>query len=52
VEVNGVAELVTAPASGSLDWVRMLAVTTTSVTPDTAVFPFGTGTTLDGVYLG
>jgi hypothetical protein len=50
--VNGVTELITAPASGSLDWMRVLTVTSTSVTPYTAVFPFSTDTTLNGVYLG
>jgi len=50
--VNGVTELVTAPASGSLDWMRVLSVTSTSVTANAAAFPFGTGTTLDGVFLG
>jgi hypothetical protein len=50
--VNGVTELVTAPASGSLAWVRVLTVTSTSVTPFAAVLPFGTQTTLDGVFLG
>jgi hypothetical protein len=52
LEVNGVVELVTAPASGSLDWVRTLTVTTTAVTPFAAVLPFDTDTTLDGVFLG
>jgi hypothetical protein len=50
--VNGVAELVTSPASGSLDWVRALTVTSTSVTPYAAVLPPSTDTTLDGVFLG
>ena len=50
--VNGITELVTAPASGSLNWARVLTVTSTSVTPYAAVFPFGTGTNLDGVFLG
>lgn len=49
--VNGVDELITAPASGTSDWVRALTVTSTSVTPYATVFPFGTDTTLDGVFL-
>jgi len=50
--VNGVTELVTAPASGSLEWARVLTVTSTSVTPYAAVFPFGVESNLDGVFLG
>jgi hypothetical protein len=50
--VNGVTELVTAPASGAADWIRTLTLTSSSVTPSAAVFPFGSGTTLDGVYVG
>lgn len=50
--VNGVTELITAPASGALDWVRTLTVTNNSVTPYTAIFPFSTNTSLDGVFLG
>jgi hypothetical protein len=50
--VNGAAELVTAPASGSLNWVRALTVTSNSVSPSAAVLPFSTDTTLDGVFLG
>jgi len=50
--VNGITELVTAPASGSLDWVRMLTETNSAVTPFAAVLPFGTETTLNGVFLG
>jgi hypothetical protein len=50
--VNGITELVTSPASGSLEWVRMLDVTNTAVAPFGAVLPFGTETTLDGVFLG
>ncbi|HEV3385389.1 MAG TPA: FG-GAP-like repeat-containing protein, partial [Gemmata sp.] len=38
--VNGVTELITAPASGSLDWMRVLTATSSSVTPSAAVFPF------------
>jgi hypothetical protein len=49
--VNGVSELVTAPASGTLDWMRVLTVTPTSVNAFTAVLPFGTTTTLSGIYL-
>ena len=50
--VNGVAELITAPASGPLDWVRTLTVTSTSVTADATIYPFGTDASLDGVFLG
>ena len=49
--INGATELVTAPASGSLDWVRVLTVTSNSVEANAAIFPFGASTTLDGVFL-
>lgn len=49
--IDGVTELVTAPASGSLDWVRVLTVTSNSVQAYSAILPFGASTTLDGVFL-
>jgi hypothetical protein len=49
---NGIYELVTAPATGSGNWLRVLTVSGTAVTPQAALFPFGSGTLLDGVFVG
>jgi hypothetical protein len=52
IDGDGKAEVITSAAGGSLNWLRVLAVSDTSVDPLAALLPFGNAGALNGVYVG
>ena len=52
IDGDGKAEVVTSPAGGVASWMRVLTVTDADVEALEALWPFGSSSTLRGVYVG
>ncbi len=52
IDGDGKAEVVTSPAGGSLNWLRVLSVSSSAVDPLAALFPASDVGALNGVYVG